>query len=171
MNEKDTLNERDSLLIADHELLYNTIMNSKNYVRNCYDEETTREFFDCIKFVVRFLSFFIEHDLLCSFEEIVCMKKSAAFVMNSRNISFADLKINSKIARDLIVRRRITCSVLDEQIFRAEVESSKESPQYLSANERIYYYPIFRNQITGRNITFAYRNENFTSIYDLRAFL
>jgi hypothetical protein len=165
MLEDTSIYEQNSWWLAYQEILYNTTMDSDNYVRNCYDKVTLRGFLDCNKFVVRSLPFFTEHDLLCPFEEAACL--SAAFVMDSGNISFADLGINSKTSKDLVVRRRTTCSVLNEEIFRAGVKGPKDKPQTLKGDDRVHYYSIERYE-TDQNITFSYRNDNFTSAYDLR---
>ena len=166
MLEETTIDEQDSWVLAYQELLYNTTMDSENYVRNCYDEDTGRGFFACDKFVARSLPFFTEHDLRCPFEEAACLK-SAAFAMESGNISFGDLGINSKVSKGLTVRRRTTCSVLNEEIFRAGLLGPKELPQTLEGNERIHYYSVGRDE-TGQNMSYSYRNDNFSSAYDLR---
>ena len=137
----------------------NSTMDAENYVRNCYQAETARGFFDCTKFVSRSFSFSEEHNLPCPFGDGVCLMSSGpAFAMDTGNISFSALGINIKHAKDLFIRKRTTCAVIDSRRFRVKEVSLEPNQTY-----RVY---SFGRDGSG-NISLPYPTLTVRSTFDL----
>lgn len=147
---------------AVNELWYNQTLDANNYVHNCYGNQSSRGFFDCTKFASRSLSFSEENNVPCPFEAGLCMAgENSAFAMDSGNISFSALGINKKHATDLSVRKRTTCAVVDQHPFIVSVATTSEGA---TGNQTIVEYSFG----SAGNDSIVYRDENYTSTYDLR---
>lgn len=152
-----------------NEFLYNATLNADNYVHNCYNDKSSRGFFDCTKFVSRFLPFSEEHNVSCPFERGFCLAgENSAFAMDSGDISFSALGINQKHSKDLSIRRRTTCGVVDQHPFYVGLMTSDDAPMALAGNQTVFIYSFGTD--SGVNETTSYRNESFTSTYDLQEF-
>ncbi len=104
----------DDIYFLDFELSRNATLDADNYVRNCHSNRaTSRQIMSCNKLLTHELSFHIESGADCPFGDNVCLTGNRPIVMDSGNITFADLGINSKFARGLTMRRRSTCAPLD----------------------------------------------------------
>lgn len=153
-----------------NELLYNGTLDANNYVHNCYGGESSRGFFNCAKFVSRSLPFSEEHNVSCPFEKGLCLTgENSAFAMDSGNISFSDLGINKKHAKDLSVRRRTTCAVVDQQPFFVGTQTTKKDPTGILGNQTSIIFS-FGIHPSGANNTISYRNESYSSTYELQEF-
>jgi hypothetical protein len=85
--------------------------------------------------------------------------------MDSGNITFADLGINSKFARGLSVRRRSTCAPLDPERFRVP------NPPELAANALVEFSTYAFLMSNGTPIGSQYvRHPNVSLDYDLQAY-
>ncbi|KAM5366857.1 hypothetical protein ACJZ2D_010309 [Fusarium nematophilum] len=73
----------------------NSTLDADNYVQNCYFGSEGIGVFDCETLVSQSLPFSVSHDVDCPFESHVC-RTDSAFAMDTRNISLAQLGINSK---------------------------------------------------------------------------
>jgi hypothetical protein len=166
---KESPENSDEYGRALNELWYNVTLNVNNYVHNCYGDTTAQGFFDCTKFVSRSLSFSEEHNVPCPFAPGFCVGgENSAFAMDSGNISFSALGMNQKRAKDMAVRRRTTCAVVDSDPFYVGILTSEDSPIALAGNQTALQYAFVTDQ-SGVNQTFVYRNESFLDTYDLRS--
>ena len=145
---------------------YNETLDADNYVHNCYDDKSSRWFFDCTKFVSRSLSFSEENDVPCPFGHGFCFNgENSAFAMDSGNISFSALGINKKHSKDLSVRRRTTCALVDPHPFIVSMVTSEEA-----GNQTTVEYS-FGTRSSGGNDSVFYRDEGYTETYDLKEYL
>jgi hypothetical protein len=148
------------------ELARNATLDADNYVRNCHSNRaTSRQIMSCNKLLTRELSFRTETDAECPFGGDVCLTGNRPFVMDSGNITFADLGINSKLARGLTVRRRSTCAPLDAERFRVP------SPPEVAANALVAFstYAFLKTNGTWSAIQYL-RHPNVSLDYDLQAY-
>lgn len=159
----DTMEEWLSAL---NQLWYNETLDADNYVHNCYDDKSSRWFFDCTKFASRSLSFAEEDNVLCPFEHGFCFKgENSAFAMDSGNISFSALGINKKHSKDLSVRRRTTCALVDPHPFIVSLETSEEEGNLTTVEYS------FGTSSSGGNDSVFYVNEGYTETYNLQEYL
>lgn len=171
MNEADPVDKSasttDAWASAAMEFLNNATRDADNYVHNCYNDKSSRGFFDCTKLVSRFLPFSEEHNVSCPFERGICLAgENSAFAMDTGDISFSALGINQKHSKDLSVRRRTTCAVVDQHPFYVGLLTSDDAPTALAGNLTTFVYSFGTD--SGVNITWPFHNENFTSTFDLR---
>ncbi|KAF2432317.1 hypothetical protein EJ08DRAFT_129192 [Tothia fuscella] len=90
-------------------------------------------------------------------------------MMDSGNISFRDLGINSKYAKNLFVRRRSTCAVMPEDPFLDKVITNTDTGfERLSDKESFRWYSFFTGS-DNQAFPYMYRNNNFSSGYSLLA--
>ncbi|KAM6523042.1 hypothetical protein FSOLCH5_003667 [Fusarium solani] len=148
------------------ELTRNATIDADNYVRNCHSNRgTSRQIMSCNKLLTRELFFRTETDAECPFRDNVCLTGNRPFVMDSGNITFADLGINSKFARGLSVRRRSTCAPLDAERFRVP------NPPELAANALVEFSTYAFLMSNGTPIGSQYvRHPNVSLDYDLQAY-
>ncbi|KAK2923518.1 hypothetical protein FoTM2_017042 [Fusarium oxysporum f. sp. vasinfectum] len=148
------------------ELTRNATIDADNYVRNCHSNRgTSRQIMSCNKLLARELVFRTETDAECPFGDNVCLTGNRPFVMDSGNITFADLGINSKFARGLSVRRRSTCAPLDAERFRVP------NPPELVANALVEFSTYAFLMSNGTPIGSQYvRHPNVSLDYDLQAY-
>lgn len=167
----ESSDSRDQVYRGLNELLYNQTLDANNYVHNCYGDKFSRGFFDCNKFVSRSLPVSEEHNVPCPFEHGFCFAgENSAFAIDSGNISFSALGINKKHSKDLSVRKRTTCAVVDQHPFYVGLVTSKEQPMSLAGNQTAFVYASGIDSL-GANGSISYRYEGFTSTYDLREFV
>lgn len=152
-----------------NEIWLNQTLQAENYVRNCYDHGTSSGIFDCSKLVTRLLPF-ESHSVECPFRDNGCLNGTDdAFVMDSGNISFRDLGVNSKYAKNLFVRRRSTCAVMPEEPFLERVVTNADPGlEGLGENESLRWYN-FLTLADDQTVQYMYRNDDFSAGYDLRA--
>lgn len=149
-----------------NEIWYNGTLDANNYVHNCYSDKSSRGLFDCTKLASRSLSFSEENNIPCPFEHGFCFAgENSAFAMDSGNISFSALGINKKHSKDLSIRRRTTCAVVDQHPFLLDVITSEGAE-----NETIVQYSFGADPQAIDASTF-YFNESYTSTYDLREYV
>jgi hypothetical protein len=148
------------------ELARNATLDADNYVRNCHrNRATSRQIMSCNKLLTREIFFRTETGAECPFGSNVCLTENPPFVMDSGNITFSDLGINSKFARGLTVRRRSTCVPLDAERFRVP------NPPELAAGALVAFstYAFFNGD--GASVPFQYlRHPNVSVDYDLQAY-
>lgn len=150
-----------------NELMYNGTLDAENYVHNCYGEQSARGFFDCSKFVSRSLPFSEEHNAACPFERGICLQgDNSAFAMDSGNISFSALGINRKHSKDLSVRRRSTCAVVDSKPFYIGPLKSEDPTIPLGENRTGFLYSFGKDE-SGGNQTLFYRSQRSGQTYEL----
>ena len=152
---------------ATNELWLNGTLDAQNYVQNCYDDDqSTRGFFDCTKFVKRSLPHSEEHNVTCPFEQGFCLAgENSAFAMDTGNISFSSLGINKLHAKDLSVRRRSTCAVVDSLPFYIGPLTADDGQ---GGNDTAFAFSFWTDD--GANSTLPYRIERSTSAYNLQEF-
>jgi hypothetical protein len=110
------------------ELQRNATVDADNYVRNCHGNRgMSRQILSCGKFVTRELALKTELVAECPFSGGLCLTGNSSFAVDSGNISFADLGINSRFAKSLSVRRRSVCAPLPAAPFRFEQNASANS--------------------------------------------
>lgn len=172
---KESQPQNDSAVSSDewtrwlNEFGYNGTLDADNYVHNCYNDKSARGFFDCSKFVSRSLSFSEEHNVSCPFERGFCMAgENSAFSMDSGNISFSALGINKKHSKDLSVRRRTTCAVVDQNPFYIGMVA-REDESAPGGFHTVFNYS-FNTDESGENVTLSFRNDTLSSTYDLLEF-
>ncbi|KAK3901229.1 hypothetical protein C8A05DRAFT_35101 [Staphylotrichum tortipilum] len=106
-----------------------------------------------------------QSDQECLFGGNVCLTGTRPFVMDSGNITFADLGINSKLARGLTVRRRSTCAPLDAERFRVP------NPPEVAANALVTFstYAFLKSNGSWSALQYL-RHPNVSVDYDLQAY-
>lgn len=163
--EGDSAHSADEWQSTRSELLYNATLDANNYAHNCYGGESSRGFFDCSKFVSRSLPFSEEHNVSCPFQQGICMPgENSAFAMDSGNISFSALGINKKHSKDLSVRRRTTCAVVNQLAFFLGTTTGP------AENQTNFMFSFWTDSPGGANATIGYRTDDNNSAYDLREF-
>jgi hypothetical protein len=151
------------------EMWLNQTLQADNYVRNCYDHGVSNGIFDCSKLVARLIPF-TSHNTECPFLENGCLNgTSNGYVMDSGNISFRDLGMNSKYAGELFVRRRSTCAVMPEDTFLDTIVTNADPGfESLTDKESFRWYSFF-TMANNESFPYAYRSDNFSAGYTLRA--
>ena len=167
----DSADSVDSWMSANNELLYNGTLDANNYVHNCYGGESSRGFFDYAKFVSRSLPFSEEHNVSCPFEQGFCLAgENSAFIMDSGNISFSALGINKKHAKDLSVRRRTTCAVVNQLPFFVGTQTTQKDPTGRLGNQTSVMFSFGIDPSGANDSAVVYRNESYSSTYELQEF-
>lgn len=166
----ESVNASGEYAKATNELWYNWTMDADNYVHNCYGEQSARGFFDCSKFMSRSLPFSEEHNVACPFEHGICLAgDNSAFAMDSGNISFSALGLNRKHSKDLSIRRRSTCAVVDPNPFYIG-SLTIEDPTLPSTENQTAFVWSFSTDESGANLTLPYRRLSGSSTYELREY-
>jgi hypothetical protein len=147
---------------------------AESYVRNCYEPENIG---DCNRLVTRRLEWTSTHNAACPFTPGTCLEgNNAAFQLDSGNISFAKLGIDSQTKFSF--RRRTTCAPITNIPFvypkdmrtGTPTGSTEQNLAYnmTSANRVAYIYSHFSN--LGRNFTYLAFNDSYSG-YRLEAFV
>lgn len=158
----------DDVYLLGRELDRNATVDADNYVRNCHSNRgTSRQIMSCNKLLTRELSFHTETGAGCPFRDDVCLtgNLNLPFVMDTGNITLADLGINSKFARDLTVRRRTTCVPLDAERFR--VPNSPELAKNALVAFSSYAFLTINGTATAVQLL---QHPNVSLDYDLNAY-
>ncbi|KAG9231184.1 hypothetical protein BJ875DRAFT_487262 [Amylocarpus encephaloides] len=150
-------------------LIVNATLAADNYVRNCYNNESSR-ISECNKFVERVIPQFSEM-VQCPFrdKEICSLPDKEAIAFTSGNISFSDLGLNSRFARMLSVRRRTVCSPIALEPFLYDDEANQAALKSLGHDRmdepelHAYAYTLDHQ---GQNLTGIYRRHE-AGDYDL----
>lgn len=99
-----------------HELNLNATLDADNYVQNCYFGSSKTGIFDCHRLMSQSIPFSVSTEDGCPFAHGVC-RINSSFVMDTGNISVADLGINTELAHQLVFRRKSTCAPVQEEPF------------------------------------------------------
>lgn len=105
-----------------NELQLNKTINSDNYVRSCYPLGGSEGRVDCNKFMMTSVSHVLKDNETCPFEPTACYPDtSSAITLESENMTFSQLGLNTKYGKDISIQRQSTCAVLDAEVFKVRV--------------------------------------------------
>ncbi|KAF8536109.1 hypothetical protein BDD12DRAFT_852478 [Trichophaea hybrida] len=127
-SENASVEELTRYQVVAGELILNGTLDAESYVRGCYGQISEGPgVLDCRTLTQRSLEYFTEM-ARCPFHDDICLiqnRDQSAFVMDTGNVSFAQLGLNSKYSERLFFRRRTVCSPITVQPFLYSKENVK----------------------------------------------
>lgn len=145
----------------------NATLDADNYVQNCYFDATRSSIFNCERLNSQSIDFSVSHDASCPFSPEVC-RTNSSIAMDTGNITFSQLGINTKLSDQLYFRRRTVCAPLREDLFHVATYTSWNL-SLLAEGDQIDMYRFY----TGPDNTSADHivRDDFRSIaYELTAY-
>jgi hypothetical protein len=142
------------------ELSSNDTIAAENYVRNCYVTDSA-SISECNMFLRRSISY-VTDTVPCPFRESsVCSATNReAFAMDSGNVSFSDLGINWRHAKQVSIRRRSVCTPLVTEPFLYDNKTIQ-----LYAEQNLHGDIASIEQIRGYSFTVDEHGANVTQFY------
>jgi hypothetical protein len=141
------------------ELEFNQTTEADNYVQNCYSSLGSQGVLDCSKLQTQALPVIVEHNATCPFpaSEICIGGNSAAFAMDTGNVSYSALGINCPTCNHLFMRKRTVCSPIDRTPFwvgtynstTITAEFSEYAPYLYDDFDLIQLYTFGNSSIDG----------------------
>ncbi|KAF8253290.1 hypothetical protein K440DRAFT_657284 [Wilcoxina mikolae CBS 423.85] len=144
------------------ELILNGTLDAESYVRGCYGQISEGPgVLDCRTLTQRSLEYFTEMTR-CPFHDDICLiqtRDQSAFVMDTGNVYFAQLGLNSKFSERLFFRRRTVCSPITMQPFLYSKENTETEllNRGMTGVDPEAYEVCSFFQISGVNASYAFQ--------------
>jgi hypothetical protein len=159
--------------ITSSELRTNTTVAAENYVRNCYSA-TSATISECNVFARRMLSHTTQMVSCPLLDPSLCSEADQrALTVQSDNISWSDLGVNWKYAKEIYIRRRsVYTPILAEPFLystaasRSYVNQNFRSEPPIREPEQIQVFSFFKDE-DGSNLTQTYRRNSIGIEYDV----
>ena len=160
--------------LTNAELMLNDTVDAESYVRGCYGQLSEGPgVLDCRTLPQRSLPYSTQMNR-CPFQDGTCLIKDrdrSAFTMDTGNISFSQLGLNSKFSERLFFRRRTVCSPITMEPFlysRQNVQTELQDTNKTGVDPEAFGLYAFFKYPSGKNASYLFRY-NSTG-YDVTAF-